>query len=219
MIVVIYSTLTHMHLCAEEECRAPRSNYAPMSNNCQTIRTLMVVRPAEGGMKSHVEMLCRELPQFGIELGIGAPAGLHLNLSNPPQFHIVPIKGRTHLFTDSRAARALCHLTPRYDLVHAHGLRAAWTSSLACHKTVCPFVFTAHNLAPRIMGLKRLLLTLTANRAQAVISVSDALALTLARNGIDNKRIRVIPNGIDLAAFDQSLDRNGVRAELGISDD
>ena len=59
----------------------------------------------------------------------------HLNLSNLPPFHTVPIKGRAHLFSDSRAAKELGRLTSDYDVIHAHGIRAAWIASLACHKT------------------------------------------------------------------------------------
>jgi glycosyltransferase involved in cell wall biosynthesis len=163
---------------------------------------------------SRAQTLWRELSARQFELGIGAPTGFHLDIPEPPQVHQVPIRGRSHLFADNRAAHTLARLVSDYDLVHAHGLRAAWITSLACNKTGRPYLFTSHNLAPRTAGITRLLLRMTANRAKRIIAVSNAVSASLVRNGIEESRIRVIPNGIDLSPFEAPVDRNGVLAEL-----
>ncbi len=57
----------------------------------------------------------------------------------------------------------------------------------------------------------------TLRRADAVLTVSAALAERVAAMGVEPERIHVVPNGVDLQAFDGLPSREACRAELGMN--
>jgi glycosyltransferase involved in cell wall biosynthesis len=79
-----------------------------------------------------------------------------------------------------------------------------------------PAVFTAHNLAPRLSAVQRLILVSLSRRTARVIAVSQAVAGTLTAVGVPGARIAVIPNGIDLAALDRQVASEPIRQSLSI---
>lgn len=80
-----------------------------------------------------------------------------------------------------------------------------------------PFIVTARgsdvNLIASMPRPRRMILA-TANRAGAIIAVSQALARGLADIGVDKKKIHVLPNGVDLSYFCPG-DRDATRRRLG----
>lgn len=101
---------------------------------------------------------------------------------------------------------------------------AAWLIALRLR---APYVFEVRDLWPAIfveLGvlksrflincLERLELFLY-RRARAVVTVTRAFAADIARRGIEPGKLHVVPNGVDLAAFEPGPADAALRARLG----
>lgn len=142
--------------------------------------------------------------EYGCRLALIAPE--NLNLPDIP-FQSASITARSHPLADLHAAKRTAQYArnQRAQLLHGHGLRGAWIASLAARGAHKPFVFTAHNLAPARAGLlSSFFLRRTVRKAKAVICISQAVADSLAPYGLTPDKTALIPNGIDLVAFDVS---------------
>jgi glycosyltransferase involved in cell wall biosynthesis len=115
----------------------------------------------------------------------------------------------------------------RYDVVHTHLYRAGLYGRLAARLARVPHVVaTEHSLGDGIIEGRRITrgvkaLYLAAERlGEMTIAVSGPVAGRLEAWGVPDRRISVVPNGIDSAAFrfDPAL-RRSARARLGIDDD
>ncbi|MET8692854.1 glycosyltransferase [Streptomyces bauhiniae] len=112
----------------------------------------------------------------------------------------------------------------RYDLVHTHLYRACLYGRLAARLAgVRAVVATEHSLGdsqmegrPLNSGVRALYLA-GERLGRSTVAVSPTVAARLARWGVPEPRIAVVPNGIDLEPFrfDQAR-RARVRAQLGI---
>ena len=90
----------------------------------------------------------------------------------------------------------------RVDLVHARSRGPAWSAWLACRRTGTHFVTTYHGTYTEDLPFKRRYNAVMA-RGEVVIAASRFIAdLIVARHGVDPGRVRVIPRGVDPAAFD-----------------
>lgn len=88
------------------------------------------------------------------------------------------------------------------DLVHARSRAPAWVASRACQRTRIPLVTTWHGLhRENWPGKKRYNAVLA--RGARVIAISDFIAQRLATQyGVGPDRLRLIPRGADIKAFD-----------------
>jgi glycosyltransferase involved in cell wall biosynthesis len=103
-----------------------------------------------------------------------------------------------------RNARRLVRLMreKRIHLVHAHSRAPAWSALWATQRTKTPFVTTYHGAYDENMPLKRRYNAVMAG-GDRVIAVSQFIAgLVRERHNVGEDRLRVIPNGVDLAKFD-----------------
>jgi glycosyltransferase involved in cell wall biosynthesis len=111
----------------------------------------------------------------------------------------------------------------RFDLVHTHLYRACLYGRIAAATAGVPAVATEHSLGDGLIEGRP---TTAAVRALylfgewlggATIAVSGTVAQRLVAWGVPGHRVRVVPNGIDLAElrFDPEL-RRATRSELGI---
>jgi glycosyltransferase involved in cell wall biosynthesis len=110
-----------------------------------------------------------------------------------------------------RNAAALREIVRRHkiDIVHARSRAPAWSAWWASRTTGRRFVTTFHNAYDISMPLKRWYNSVMA-RGERVIAISHFVGEHVARvYGVEADRLRVIPRGIDLAAFDP----NRVRGE------
>jgi glycosyltransferase involved in cell wall biosynthesis len=104
-----------------------------------------------------------------------------------------------------RSARSAIDEMGGIDLIDAHYLYpdAVAASRLADDLRV-PMIITARgsdvNVIGRMKGPRRMILE-AAQRARAVVAVSRALASGMRQMGIDDKKIHVMPNGVDLDRF------------------
>lgn len=182
---------------------------------------LQVVRPAAGGIRRHLELLCGGLAAQGVRLLLAAPADFALTL--PPGVFLprtpIPLRSRPHPFDDLRSVGGIRQAARNVEVLHAHGLRAAWVTGLAARRLRQPFVFTAHNLAPPPGTLTRFLAGLALRRADSVICITQAVADTLAPYGVPPAHIVLISNGIDLAPFDTPRDPAAFLRAHGIPPD
>lgn len=88
------------------------------------------------------------------------------------------------------------------SIVHARSRAPAWSAWLACRRTGVPFVTTYHGTYGEDLPFKRHYNAVMA-RGRIVIAASRFIADLIAeRHQVDPARIRVIPRGVDLAAFD-----------------
>ena len=180
-------------------------------------RVLQVVRPATGGIRRHISLLCRGLSERGVSAEAAVAPGFTLQGAESVKVHAVPIGGKHHLVRDVRAAISVAHLSRHFDLVHGHGMRGAWICYLASRRTGKAFVYTAHNLSPVMTGkLAPRLVRSTARAAAARIAVSNAVAESYAPLGFHRNEWLVIPNGVDLAAFEDIPHQDSVLRSLGI---
>jgi glycosyltransferase involved in cell wall biosynthesis len=182
----------------------------------KTIRILHVVRPASGGMRQHVINLVKFLNDPSVVHSIAAPGDFmaslppdlplskRITLDIAPGFGVGDIGVSNKLRSDA---------TGRYDLVHAHGLRAAYITAMACGLGKFMWLYTAHNLVPNA-GATRMGLGLVGSKVSAIIAVSPPVKKSLLACGIDGRDIRVVPNGVDIQHFG-SLPANA-RRTLGL---
>ncbi len=104
---------------------------------------------------------------------------------------------------------------------------AAWVVSLRLR---VPFVFEVRDLWPAIfadLGVIRshaliraleLLELFLYRRSGAVVTVTHAFAADIARRGIDPGKLHVVPNGVDLEAFQPGPPDLELRARLGLGE-
>jgi glycosyltransferase involved in cell wall biosynthesis len=87
------------------------------------------------------------------------------------------------------------------SLVHARSRAPAWSAWFACQRTGVPFVTTYHGTYSEDLPFKRAYNAVMA-RGRIVIAASRFIAdLVTRQHGVDPARIRVIPRGVDPAAF------------------
>ena len=184
------------------------------------IRVLHVVRPAAGGIRQHVLNLLNGLDPAGVTNSVAAPGKFLAQIGNPANLHAsipLAISARLSLPADLRLARRLARVQPEFsDVVHAHGVRAAWIAALAHRRRPFPLIFTAHNqIEPGLAA--SLGVSLIGRRCVKVIAVSRSVAGSLIACGVPRAKIQVVPNGIDWAHFaEASLHRAEARAAFSI---
>ena len=91
------------------------------------------------------------------------------------------------------------------DLVHTHGYKADLYGFLAAWRSGKPVVATCHNWVggTAALGIYNHLDRLALKRFDALAAVSDAVAQRLIDSGVPAEKIKTIPNGIDVHAFEQ----------------
>jgi glycosyltransferase involved in cell wall biosynthesis len=97
------------------------------------------------------------------------------------------------------------------------GARAARITGLPLVLDDCSPSSEEVMLGSGLPGLAHRLLKRPARTAAVVVAVSQALRQRLIEEGISPEKICVVPNGVDLAAY-EDIDRPAARARLGLSD-
>jgi len=167
------------------------------------VRVLHVVRPATGGIRQHLRSLLNGLDPAKVVNSVAAPRKLLAAVSDCSNLVAsvrVNISARLSP-SDLQVAQVLASVQPQFsDIVHAHGFRAAWVAALASRRHSFPLIFTAHNQIERGL-LARLAVSWISRRCTQILAVSEAVAGSLAACGAPRSKIKVVPNGIDAAAF------------------
>lgn len=189
----------------------------------------MVVRPAAGGMKGHVELLTRGLVSREVDVEIAAPQGSDVLVGLAAEGVTawpVPLVGELSVVSDPSAVWRLRRLIAKggFDLVHAHGAKAGLVARMACRNSRTPLVVTAHNHVLRRADFSsaRKRAYRGAERATAPlvarwIAISESVRSELVEDyGLPPERVAVVRNGIDLATFFEDRDAGAARARLGL---
>lgn len=169
-----------------------------------------------GGGERHVAALANSLTQRGHQVYVVVAPGSPITalLSEVPAENIVTLRMRNAFDVPSALRLARVIREKKIEVVHAHLARDYPIASLAVRR-YAQLVVTRHVLFP-LNRLHRL----TLKRVARVIAVSNAVARRLqARRICDNRKLQVIPNGIELEKFDEPLSdpaRASVREKLGV---
>ena len=175
-------------------------------SSSQPVRVLHVVRPAAGGIRQHVLNLLQGLDPRLVVSSVAAPRdflsaldwGRYPNLAASVRLDIAP---RLAPVRDLKLSQILTDVQPQFsDVVHAHGLRAAWIAALARRRRSFPLLFTAHNLVEP-SAPARLAVSFVSRRCTQILAVSEAVAASLAACGAPRGKIQVVPNGINADVF------------------
>jgi glycosyltransferase involved in cell wall biosynthesis len=92
--------------------------------------------------------------------------------------------------------------TERVAIVHARSRAPAWSAWLACRRTGAHFVTTWHGTYGEDVPFKRRYNAVMAKGERVIVASRFIADLIMARHGTDPACIRLIPRGVDPAAFD-----------------
>jgi glycosyltransferase involved in cell wall biosynthesis len=173
-------------------------------------RVLTVVRPVQGGIQKHVSQLMARL-QDDFAFTVACPPEMTAVFQGEGRETVLlPVRGNVHPPGDLQAVWQLSKMLGAggFNLVHAHGYKAALLSRPASRIKNIPCLVTIHGelahgangrLAPLYRGLERYFSRWT----DGYITVSQWLANQLTITyGVHPERITVIPNGICTKAKD-----------------
>ncbi|MGI4792389.1 MAG: glycosyltransferase family 4 protein [Janthinobacterium lividum] len=184
------------------------------------MRVLHVVRPATGGIRRHVLNLLDGFDPAQVTNSVAAPGSFIRDIQDSRHLYAtIPLKiaPKLALFSDLRLARQLARVQPQFgEIVHAHGVRAAWIAALAHRHRPFPLIFTAHNQidfdVPARLGI-----SFIGRHCVKVLAVSQSVADSVAACGVPSSKIVVVPNGIDHSYFSPSpISRAQSRAEYAL---
>lgn len=171
------------------------------------IRILEVITPSNiGGAEVYLANLCAYLPGLGAKIRLFCPSGREFARFAADR-GLDTVSWRTHGKVDPLSLLNLTKLIRRdkIDVVHTHLSTASLIGSLAARMTGRPSVAHVHGLN-----------TATCFRhATAIVAVSDAVKSHLCGQGIDERRVQVVHNGIDLSRF-KPTDMDNARTSLGL---
>lgn len=168
-----------------------------------------------GGGERHVADLSNSLAARGHQLFVAVRphSPLKDKLSNIPAENVLELRLRNAFDVPSALRLARFIRERKIEVVHAHLGRDYPLASLAVRR-YAQLVITRHVMFP----LNRLH-TLTLARVARVIAVSEAVARALREQKIcPERKIRVIPNGIDLQRFERAMpdeELAAVREKIG----
>lgn len=168
-----------------------------------------------GGGERHVADLSNSLAERGHEVFVAvAPASpLIAKLSKVAPQNVLELRMRNAFDVPSALRLARFIRERKIDVVHAHLARDYPLVSLAVRR-YAQLVITRHVMFP-LNRLHRL----TLSRVARVIAVSEAVAHALRSQKIcAERKIRIIPNGIDLQRFERAMsveERAAVREKIG----
>ena len=172
-------------------------------------KILMIIRPAEGGMVSHLQALINNLAgDFAITLACPEKQAAKYS-ALPCEILSLPLAGNLRPVWDAAVFCRLYRLLKKNDfsLIHAHGFKAGLLARPLSRIFKIPCLLTVHGdflraklsrLPGAYMQAERCLSRWTAG----YVAVSGWLAGELyGMLGAGKSKIRVIPNGIETAGF------------------
>ncbi len=104
-----------------------------------------------------------------------------------------------------------------HDIAHLHTGRASWLGSLAARLAGVPRVITRRTMRKVRPGW-RSRLVYGGDRVE-VVAISNSVADVLRRGGVDEARLSVVLDSVDLDRIPVKLGRDATRAALGVAAD
>ena len=115
-----------------------------------------------------------------------------------------------------------------YDIIHLHELQSYQNNIVFSHakKANVPYILHAHGLAPKIMEksfLKRLYNYVWGDdilkNASKVIALTEMESIEYQEMGVPEKKIVIVPNGLDLSVVKHLPDKGLFRKKIGYNAD
>ncbi|HEX2050003.1 MAG TPA: glycosyltransferase [Actinomycetota bacterium] len=187
-----------------------------------TMRVLQVLGRSAGGVARHVAAITAALDGDGMTVDVAGPPDLPVAMPKPVAPVVVPngpVVGHR-----AAVARLRTIVDGRYDVVHAHGLRAGIDAALAARGRGVPVVVSVHNVVlADVVGRPRAALygraeSLAVRLADRVVAASEDIARRLrARVPSAASKVEVVYLGVGDAP-PATRPAGVVRAELGLGD-
>src|SRR5690606_32351255 len=178
--------------------RAPRARPYPRcgprprrSHPVSEMTALQLLGPSTGGIRVHVATLAAGLEDLGVRAPVVGPRGVLDGLG--PQAGEVPVPAGLSPLGWWRARTALRPWRGEADVVHTHGLKAAWTALGGRPRR--PIVCTVHNVvldesAGRLTRIQRPLERQVLQRVDRVVALTTSMAEELGAF-VPAERLRV----------------------------
>lgn len=181
------------------------------------MRVPQILGPSTGGIRVHVATLAAGLDDLGVDAPVLGPSGVLDGLG--PQAGVLDVPAGMSPIGLLRARRALRPWRGAADVLHAHGLKAAWCCVHG--RPDRPVVVTVHNVVldeggGRAVQVRRRLERAVLGRADRVIAPTAAIAHGLA-GVVAPERVRVVVPASPSPQLERT--RSDIRALIGISDD
>ncbi|WP_438293200.1 glycosyltransferase [Streptomyces sp. HUAS TT7] len=176
-----------------------------------------------GGAEQQLRLLLRQLPYQGDVVTLTNPGAVaRAIVREGGRVRNLDMAGNRDLTAVPRLTRLIRR--GHYDLVHTHLYRACLYGRIAARLAgVRTIVATEHSLGEaRIEGRRlgpavRGFYLASERLGTTTVAVSPTIARRLARWGVPESRIQMVPNGIDAAQFAfNSRARTSVRRQLGL---
>jgi glycosyltransferase involved in cell wall biosynthesis len=196
---------------------------AEQSAAIDMIRVLHVINGEYyAGAERVQDLLAKNLPACGFSVGFACVKPDlfdEMREYRAAPLYATPMVNRFDLRAAARVARIVRE--GGYRLLHGHTVRTALVGRIAAAMTGVPLVYHAHSPAShdstrRWMNcLNGWIERQSLRHVSRVIAVSQAMAAHIAREGFEAARIRVVPNGVPLAAAARHRDQPSGRWTLG----
>lgn len=169
-------------------------------------------------------ILARIFPTYSTFARVPQAENRHGLAVKHPRFVVLPKIGMTLApfllgAGVSRAIRSSITENGDFDLIDAHYFYPDGVAAVRLGRILNkPVIITARGSDINLIAkyaLPRRMIRYAANRAAAVITVSQALKEVLVELGISPSKVHVLRNGVDLEMF-SSQDRTSARAHLGV---
>jgi glycosyltransferase involved in cell wall biosynthesis len=187
-----------------------------------TTRVLQVLSHSAGGIARHVAQITAALDgRDGFEVDVVAPPDIPVEMPKVPLEVTIP-RGAVRGHRSAIEAIRVVLGDGNYDVIHAHGLRAATDSARAARRIEIPTLVTVHNLVrPEVAGTIRSVAyrwsePLAVWQSFRTFAVSEQIAVHLRRVARkDKSKIEVLYLGIG-EALEVKRERAEVRASLDV---
>ncbi len=167
------------------------------------IHVLHLLRPSAGGMRTHVRTLLEHHDLSRLRVTLAAPAAmreaLYSGLEDRAGFRTLEMTDPAVPFGLIYSGLLLSALIrrERFDVVHAHGVRATLAAALAGGGARVR-LSTMHRPLPRPLNpAARSTLMLALRAMDQVVAPSRGIRQELLKAGLDPERVTLIPEGVD----------------------
>ncbi|MEW6264669.1 MAG: glycosyltransferase family 4 protein [Thermodesulfobacteriota bacterium] len=105
----------------------------------------------------------------------------------------------------------------KFDVVNTHSSVDSWLASAAAKIVGGPVLIRTRHLS---VPLRTHPLNFVYRWPDGLVTTAETIRRRLIEvNGLDGRRVKTIPTGVDLARFDPGLDPGSIRTELGLNPD
>jgi glycosyltransferase involved in cell wall biosynthesis len=186
---------------------------------------LVYYEPLPAGQTTHVLSLARGLDKQKFHLTVVLPVDLRRSVAAFKQAGVQAVPLPLHKMAwEPQAVAALAHLIrqKKADIVHVHsqeaGLVARLIARMAGARSVIYTPQTVDIRRARWHWLYVLIESALSRVTDVIISVNEADRKRMIRWGISPHKVVTIPNGIDLSAFETTVDVAGIRRALQVDE-